>query len=297
MKAVIVNTKSRAAAALSADGLVIKIKNSNYEIGQVIEINKKQSHKTRMLVVRAAAAAAVIALCSASALAYYTPYSYVSLDVNPSFEYTLNYFDIVLSARSLSDELLLNSTELNMLNNKNIRQAVTETVEQIVEAGYFNEGAENDILIAVSSKNEKKADRLAESLQQSVKTGTEDNENIEINTSNISKELVKEAGDLGVSAGKLGLVEDLQESAKEVEIDREEWLQKPVKEIMDAIKENKNDKGNGQSHNNGSNNGNNGQSHNNGSNNGNNGQSHDNESNNDNNGQSHDKTGNNKNGS
>ena len=86
MKAVIVDTKSRAAAALSADGLVIKIKNNNYEIGQVIEINKKQSHKTRMLVVRAAAAA-VIALCSASALAYYTPYSYVSLDVNPSFEY------------------------------------------------------------------------------------------------------------------------------------------------------------------------------------------------------------------
>jgi hypothetical protein len=239
MKAVIVETKDKMAAALSADGQVIKIKNRNYAIGQVIEAGKNQTYKTRRLVARAVAAAAVVAICSGSALAYYTPYSYVSLDVNPSFEYTLNYMDIVLSVRSLGGETILDEYELKELNNKNIRQALAETVEQIAEDGYFDEGVENGILIAVSSKNEEKADKLADSLQQSVQTERADSENIEIETSNVKKETVDEAKDLGVSAGKLGLVEDLEESVGGEEINRDEWLQKPVKEIMDEIKENK----------------------------------------------------------
>jgi hypothetical protein len=163
----------------------------------------------------------------------------VSLDVNPSFEYTLNCFDIVLSVKSLSHDTVLDETELKRLRNKNVRRAIAETVELMKEDGCFDEGEGSGILIAASCGNEEKAGKLAESLQQIVKTETEDSRNVEIETSNVKKETVEEAKDLGVSAGKLGLVEDLEESTEEEEVNRDEWLQKPVKEIMDAIKENK----------------------------------------------------------
>jgi hypothetical protein len=39
-------------------------------------------------------------------------------------------------------------------------------------------------------------------------------------------------------------VESLEESAEAGTIDKEEWLSKPVKEIMDAIKENKSEEKN-----------------------------------------------------
>lgn len=238
MKAVIVEIKNKTAAVLLADGQVIKIKNRSYDIGQQIELEEKQASGAKRLAVRVASMVAVMAIGSASAFAYYTPYYYVSLDVNPSFEYAVNYFDRVLSASALDENTTLDDAELKKLDNKNIRQAIADTVEQIREEGYFDAG-ENGILIAVSGKNGEKADRLGESLQQVVRTNTDDSEHVEIETSNVQKEDVQEARDLGVSAGKLNLVEKLEESAEAGEIDREEWISKPVIEIMDAIKENK----------------------------------------------------------
>ena len=239
MKAVIVEIKNKTAAVLLADGQVIKIKNRSYDIGQQIELEEKQTSGAKRLAVRVASMVAVMAIGSASAFAYYTPYYYVSLDVNPSFEYAVNYFDRVLSASALDENGILDEAELKKLDHKNIKQAVAETVEQIKEEGYFDDAGENGILIAVSGKNEEKAGKLGESLQQIVQTNTDDSEHVEIETSNVQKEDVQEARDLGVSAGKLNLVEKLEESAEAGEINREEWISKPVKEIMDAIKENK----------------------------------------------------------
>ncbi|HPF18672.1 MAG TPA: hypothetical protein PLY08_03715 [Bacillota bacterium] len=239
MKAVIVEIKKRTAAVLLDDGRVEKIRNSGYTVGQVIDVGRGQIDRSKRLAVRVASLVAVMAIGSGGAFAYYTPYYYVSFDVNPSFEYSVNYFDRVLSARALDENPILDEEELKMLNNKKIEQAVTETLEQIRVDGYLSERGDSGILIAISGTNEERTDKLGVSLQQAVESKTEAEQHIDIETSSIDQEDVREAKDLGVSAGKLHLVEKLEESTEAGAIERAEWLSKPVKEIMDAIKENK----------------------------------------------------------
>ena len=67
----------------------------------------------------------------------YTPLSLVSLDVNPSLQYTLNRLGLVLSVEAVNgdgDELL---QEVGTLNNRSIEDAISSTVKQIAEDGYF----------------------------------------------------------------------------------------------------------------------------------------------------------------
>ena len=65
-------------------------------------------------------------------------------------------------------------------------------------------------------------------------------EKIEIECMAVGRERVEEARELGVTPGKLNLVQKLMDSSENPEeIDVEEWLNKPVKEINKAIKENR----------------------------------------------------------
>lgn len=54
----------------------------------------------------------------------------------------------------------------------------------------------------------------------------------------VGKEKAQEAKELGVTPGKLKMVEKLQSSTSS-SINRDEWLNKPIKEINSAIKENR----------------------------------------------------------
>lgn len=244
MKAVIVEIRDKYVAALSKDGRILKIKNDNYTIGQEI-IMKEQSINNRRFVKIAATAAASIMLFVAPAWAYLTPYSYVSLDVNPSVEYTVNIFDRVLSVKAVNDdgEKILKEMNLDDLKNKNIEVAVQEVLNGIIEAGFFEEGEEGGVMIAASSKNEEKSKELASKLktkvEEKIKNDSSESE-VEVEAVGVGEERVEEARELGVTPGKLNLVQKLQESAENSDdIDVEEWLNKPVKEIMQATKENK----------------------------------------------------------
>ena len=83
MKAVIVEIKGSNAAVLSDDGLISQIKNKNYTIGQEIIIRNNNYIKW------AATIAAAVMFFVTPAWAYLTPFSYVSIDVNPSFTFSI----------------------------------------------------------------------------------------------------------------------------------------------------------------------------------------------------------------
>jgi len=244
MKAVIVEIRDKYVAALSKDGRILKIKNDNYAIGQEI-IMKEQWINNRRFVKIAATAAASIMLFVAPAWAYLTPYSYVSLDVNPSVEYTVNMFDRVLSVKAVNDdgEEILKEMDLDDLKNKNIEVAVQEVLNGIIDAGFFAEGEEGGVMIAASSKNNEKSQELAEKLkskvEETIKEDSSESE-VEVAAVGVGEERVEEARKLGVTPGKLNLVQKLQESSEDPDdINVEEWLNKPVKEIMKATNENK----------------------------------------------------------
>jgi len=242
VKAVVVEIKNRYVAVLSDDGCIVKIKNNNYEIGQVIQMSRSKIHMTKKIAAFAASAAAMVIL-STGTWAYASPYSYVSLDVNPSIEFTVNRFDRVLKVRATNDDgtEFLKEVNLNDLKNETIKEALSTTVEQISQAGYFEGNIEAGLVIATSAKNEKKAEDLAKELQETVDTDlVESGQEVQVESFKVGYERVQKAKELGVTPGKLNLVEKLQESATDpTTIDIEEWLNKPVKEIMKATKANR----------------------------------------------------------
>lgn len=165
MKAVIVEIKDSVAAVLSEDGIVSKIRNKNYSIGQEIIIKNNSKY-----IKLAASAAAVLMLFVTPAWAYLTPYSYVSLDINPSFEFSVNRFDRVLEVRAVNGdgEKVVENIGVSELKNKEINEAVKHVLVELKEQGYIIEGEEGGVIIAASSKTQEKTNELASSLKTSI---------------------------------------------------------------------------------------------------------------------------------
>lgn len=240
MKSVILEIKDGFAAVLSDNGCIEKIKNNNYEVGQVIQTSTSKVRFTRKITVFAASAAA-FAVLSVGTWAYASPYSYVSLDVNPSIEYTVNRFDRVIHVKAVNDdgEEILSEIKLEDLKNKTIEAALSRTINQISELGFFDGTDAGGIVIATSGKNKEKAEQLAQDLQESVEDEVAENgDNVTVEAISVGLERVEQARELGVTPGKLNLVEKLQAAATDpTTIILEEWLDKPVKDIMKATKD------------------------------------------------------------
>ncbi len=237
MKAVIIKIKKNQAAALDDDGGIIKIKNRDYRIGQVIEL-KKATKKTGW----SAAAAVLLLLIGFGTWSFFSPYTYVSLDVNPSIEYSVNRYGLVLSAEAVNgdgEEIL---SELN-LKFQNIDQALADTVDQIAEQGYFDGEDPGAIMIATSCKNTGTSDELCLRLQTRIREMERIQKcAVEVQGVSVGYDRVQEARDLGITPGKLNLIQKLiAGSADPDSISIEDWINMPVKDIMHAI----NDSGNG----------------------------------------------------
>ncbi|MEG0874221.1 MAG: hypothetical protein RSB05_05865, partial [Clostridiales bacterium] len=238
MKAVIVEIKDKFAAALTDNGCIVKISNKNYVIGQVINMNETKT-AAKKITMRAAAIAAAVVLTlglSSGLYAYFTPYSYVSMDVNPSIEYTLNIFGRTLSVNAVNDDgkEILQEVNLKDLNNKTIDEAIKLTLGEIEKAGYFNSDMQGGIVIATSGKNHDKAEELADTLGQIVRAQCKEHKiNVKVETLVANQKMMEEAKALGVTPGKLRLVQELQEEYTGTEpFDAALWLTMPVSKIM-----------------------------------------------------------------
>ncbi|MGB4657548.1 MAG: hypothetical protein WBI07_00025 [Mobilitalea sp.] len=263
MKAIIMDIKDGFCAAFSDDGCITKVKNSNFEIGQVIEITNKSIPITRKFALRAASIAAVFIIGGSTTWAYATPYSHVSLDVNPSIEYAVNIFDRVIGVTAINDDGqdILDKINLHNINHLSIEDAISKTVTIIADNGYFSSETPEDssadtnsniniedstkidggIVISTSSKSKKKAEKLADVLEASVEAQLDENgDKVVLEVVSVDQERVQRAEELGITAGKLELIEKLQRSAENPEdIIIEEWVDQPVKEIMKETNENR----------------------------------------------------------
>jgi hypothetical protein len=239
MKTVIVELRGKYAAALSDDGRVRRIVNKNYTVGQIIQIEADKPSNLRLMA-RAVSAAAAVLLLSSSAWAYYTPYCYVSLDINPSIEYSLNRFDRVLSYSAVNEDGAKIVSDLR-LRNKNINDAVALTIQKIADDGYLTQDEIGNIMIAASSKRMEQSDELAAQIIETVeKTVKEEMIEVDLEAVLVDKEYVKEAKERGVTPGKAVLVKKLEESSgQEDTASQDDWLNASVKDIMKQIKENK----------------------------------------------------------
>jgi hypothetical protein len=240
MKAVVVAIRGGFAAVLSDDGRIVKVKNRNYSLGQITERKEAVKKRFRFVTVAAAAAILVCGAAGAGVYAYCTPYSYVSLDADPSVEYCLNRFDRVLQITGINDsgKKIADELQADGLNNEKIEDAVARTVEKIEKEGLSKGNQKSDIVISTSAKDPKKAEKMAEGLKQNTKDTTE-GKGAAVEAFPVGLDQVKEAHKLGVTPGKLDLAEKLSDNAQSPDdADLQKWLNKPVPEILKKIREN-----------------------------------------------------------
>ena len=139
MRAVIVDIRKNTAAMLSDDGSIIKVRNRNYSIGQEVDAGMT----TKIMSIKATIALAAASLLFSIGLgtsSYYLPTKYVSMDINPSVEYSVNMFNRVIDAEGVNEDgiRLLEQLNIKDLKNKRIEEALNMTIEEAVVEGYLS---------------------------------------------------------------------------------------------------------------------------------------------------------------
>ncbi|MFZ5985769.1 MAG: anti-sigma factor domain-containing protein [Bacillota bacterium] len=239
MKAVVVDIKGKYAVALDKKGEFIKIRNNGkLNIGYEVDIPSKIIDFNVRAISKVASIAAVLILVlgvSLGAYGYYLPYSYVNVDINPSLEMTVNIYNRIIEVKGLNTdgEKLLSS---GSLNNLELNEGIKSVLERAVEEGYLNEEAQNAVMITVSSKDSKKVSEIQEEVQTLAKQTLEnDKVDSEVIIESTALDRRNEAKNIGISPGKLVLIEKLKEVSPETVVD--EYKEKSVKEIVKTIKE------------------------------------------------------------
>lgn len=231
MRALIVDINNRHAAALLSDGSIIKVPKRNYSVGQ--EVNIAVSKKTRKSsLVAAAACFMLLATGSAGYAAAVSPYSHVTLDVNPSIEYTLNRFDQVVSVECMNDEGQEIINNIDMSKFASFEDVFKMTVAELYKLGYLT-GDEHDymILAVCCDKDSSKATALESSISELTADYTLTSEVLDVT----EKERA-EASDLNTTAGKLALILDVVSKEDNLtQNDVKEFVDKSVKQIAETI--------------------------------------------------------------
>lgn len=233
MNAYILEINGRHAAALTEDGRFVRVKNKNYFVGQSVQLNeRKEETKQRVRYSALASMAAGFALLLFGGFAgYNAPVGVVSLDVNPSIEYTINCFDRVLSIDGVNEDGSRIVSEMNSetLINQPVDKAVEATIFQLRESGYLVEQTENDVVLSASALTLTHANALANRLEQLVMQ----QEDLQVTSVSVSKSEVQQAHALGTSAGKLYIIEQLGKAiGSDGAFDPKDWLNTPVREII-----------------------------------------------------------------
>lgn len=239
MKAIVAEIDKKQMLVITNKGDFIKVKRQmSATIGSEVEVS---IHKTYMTYKRLASVAACFLACiflSTGVYAYYTPYSYVSVDINPSIALSLNRFERVISVDPLTEDAVGFIKDTRNLKNQEIDKALSEIIKSASEKGYIDEETENQVMVVVSAKNPKLEERLANTVNTAAVKGlSKVNKNSEVIVEKTSLESYKTAVSNKVSPGREILADRLREYNPEI---KDEVVQDmSVKEVVKLIKEGK----------------------------------------------------------
>jgi hypothetical protein len=231
MKAVVLDIEEKHAILLNQDGTFVRVENKEYEIGQSVEFRPRTMRFRYGLV---ACIALFVIVFGLGTFAYFDPYTYVSFDVNPSVEFTVNRFDRVIKVRVINEEneQSLDKAVFKDINHKRIDTAIKKTLEEVKESGYLSE--ESKVVIATSNPNKNKAQSLANRLEEVV---SKEEREVAVETVCVDKNKLDDAREYGITPGKLTLIEKLKDALGNEEFDINDWTKKSVKEIVNATNE------------------------------------------------------------
>jgi hypothetical protein len=186
----------------------------------------------------AAAACALLLIvgCPIGAYAYYkTPTSYLSIDINPSVELGINAFGKVVTATAYNEdgETILEGQDVV---NMDVKDAVNIIITSASQRGYILEDGSTIISIISETNNDKNAEELVEDAEEGAEAAMDSaGDSAEIQKDNISLERRDDARALGITPGKLNLIQKLQELDPTITV--EQYKDASVKEIQEKFTE------------------------------------------------------------
>ncbi|MBR2527060.1 MAG: anti-sigma factor domain-containing protein [Blautia sp.] len=152
MKAVVLEIREQEAAVLDHDGIFRKIKNKNYSVGQVLELDSEellpgsQSHVFRVSssfrrkATAACAAAAIAVLGTGGGIAASSfPVSSVTVEMDSPLTYKLNLFDRVLSVEGMENDPSGQKELLSQVKGKRMDKAMELTLDLFLQEGFIED--------------------------------------------------------------------------------------------------------------------------------------------------------------
>ena len=167
-----------------------------------------KAEKTKRSCAEAVAAAAMVALSIGGMYRYTTvqAYSYVTLDINPSFEYVLNWQNKVLSVEAVNEDAEEYVSQLQTeVKQKTLNEAL-EATTSFLTAENVLAGQEDYVLVNVTSDS----DRRTAFLTEEAEGYFSNTEEVTLVVTEATMEERKTARDLGISTGKYKEIETIE---------------------------------------------------------------------------------------
>lgn len=225
--AILADSKGRFVRVKDKGGLQI---GSEYETRGIFEMKKH--------IVTAVASLFLLSCVGGYGYTYASPKAYVALDINPSIKLTTNMYDKVIKIETLNEDAEVISKDLK-IKNKDINEALKLLVASATDNGYIVKDSDNAIMVTATSEDETLTDEILNDAESAINEELESEEvkDTEIIKENINQERFDEAERLGISPGKMNLLEKLKVELPDINVD--EYADKSVKEIMKKINEEK----------------------------------------------------------
>ena len=249
MKGIVIEVLKNSIILMSEDGEFIQQESLgyNYQVGDEAKIlfRKRVNNIYRKYI----AIAAVLLLFVSSGIgfaAYYTPYGYINIDINPSLELKYNRFERVLDVKGINLDGVEIANNLDDFKHYKIKIAITEIISSVEEMGYFVESVENTVLITVNDKKYHKViieDLVDEIIENPIFPDI-------VITDGVAKDHNRYqliTNEVEISPGKLNLIDKITEESNdsdELDVGKYQFHSgKSVNELVDEVEEvNKNQK-------------------------------------------------------
>ncbi len=223
MKAVVLEIKEKWAAVLCEDGVIRKVKKGNFKVGDSFDFEAENHKKVvsigslRRNMVGSAAALFLIVAGVAGTYSYNNVLacSYVSLDINPSIEYTLNRQDKVVAVKGLNNDGQKIADELLSVRKVTLKEALQETKQLLTQKNYLKSGSSEDVLIDISANNSARKDTLKKEALSVFDTEQIKGElNLVLTESDLKEH--KRANSLGISTGEYKQIQYIKNKPEKV---------------------------------------------------------------------------------
>lgn len=239
VKVIILEKNKKFATVLCKNGDFIKIRNKpQYEVGAEVSIPDVPDVSIRYYsrIASVAAAALIVLALSLGTYAYYLPYNYINIDINPSIEVVTNIFDRTIEVRGLNTDGK-KVVALDNLNNININECVKRILNGAVKKGYLVTVKDNAVMFTVSNKSDSNTEKIQKELEKTTVSELKKivEKDVKIIVENVSIIKFDENSKNDKSTGKMMILENLK--AADENINTAKYNDASVKEILNKIEE------------------------------------------------------------